>query len=100
MHPVMHPEKNGKTGLMGENGGKWGKMGGNGGNRGPETRRSACHNTMLRLQPSIYKLVQNKLLQTAIVMQHHCCTVRLTLHLALPLIPDPLQGREATLHVT
>ena len=106
MHPVMHPEKNEKTGKMGGNGGKWGKMGGNGGKwgeqgetRGPETRRNACSNTMLLLQPSIYKLVQTKPLQTAIVMQHHCCTVSLTLHPALPLIPDPLQGREATLHV-
>ena len=61
MHPVMHPEKNGKTG----------KMGGNGGERlkqGPETRRRACSNTTLHLQPSIYKWVQNILLQTAIVL--------------------------------
>ena len=33
MHPVMHPEKNGKTGKVGGNGGKWGEMGENGGNR-------------------------------------------------------------------
>ena len=34
MHPVMHPEKNGRTGKMGENGGKRGEMGENGG-KGP-----------------------------------------------------------------
>ena len=93
MHPVMHPEKNGKPGKMGGNGGKWGKRVETGGQK-----QGGGHATTTRyvyIQPSIFESVQNKLLQTAIVMQHHRCTVSLTLHPALPLIPDPL----STLHV-
>ena len=43
MHPVMHPEKNGKTRKMGGNGGKWGKLGGNGGKWGEGLKQGARH---------------------------------------------------------